>query len=77
MWLVYILLCKDGSLYTGITNNIAKRLQTHKMGKGGGYTKAHGAKRIVYIEETADRSAALKREAEIKKMPRSKKLQLL
>ena len=77
MWFVYILLCKDGSLYTGITNNVEKRLQVHKLGKGGGYTKAHGAEKIVYKEEVADRSEALKREADIKRWPRKKKLGLL
>lgn len=77
MWFVYILLCEDGSLYTGITNDPKKRLADHKAGKGGHYTKSHGAKKIVYIEEATDRSAALKREAEIKSWPRSEKERLI
>ena len=71
---VYILLCKDGSLYTGITTDVARRLEEHKSGRGGHYTKAHGANKMLYTEEQPNRALAQRREAEIKKWPRSKKL---
>jgi len=77
MYFVYLLECKDGSIYTGITNDLKKRLDRHKNGLGGNYTRAKGAKKILYTEEQADRGSALKREAEIKKWPRLKKLNLI
>ena len=70
-------MCADKSLYTGITTDAVRRLAEHKAGDGGHYTRAHGAKRIVYSEKCADRSAALKREAAIKKLPRKNKLALI
>lgn len=76
MYYVYILLCKDKTLYTGITTDLSRRLAEHKDGKGGHYTRAHGALRMLYSESHKDRSAASKREAEIKKLPRNKKLEL-
>ncbi len=77
MYFVYLLECKDGSLYTGITTDVARRLAEHKKGVGGHYTRAKGARRILYSEQAKSRSIALKREAEIKKWPRKKKLELL
>ncbi|MEK7630783.1 MAG: GIY-YIG nuclease family protein [Patescibacteria group bacterium] len=77
MWLIYILLCKDGSLYTGITNDLAKRFAAHKAGKGGSYTRSHLPKKIVYRERASSRGKALQREAAIKRMARAKKLQLI
>lgn len=68
--------CEDGSLYTGITTDVARRFAEHKKGIGSHFTKARKAKRVVYTEEHLDRSAALRREAEIKKLPRAKKLVL-
>ncbi len=76
MYYVYILKCGDGSLYTGITNDLARRLATHKAGKGGTYTRAHGAEKILYTETAKDRSSAQIREAEIKKNNRVEKLRL-
>lgn len=76
MWFVYILLCKDGSLYTGISNNLAKRLTDHKNGKGGRYTRSHKAVRIVYSESLTGQSDALKKEMYIKGMPREKKIRI-
>lgn len=73
MWFVYILLCTDGSYYTGSTNDIKKRFKDHLGGKGGKYTRSHKPKKIVYKEELATKSQALKREAEIKKFSRVKK----
>jgi putative endonuclease len=72
-YFLYILLCQDGSLYTGITTDLKRRFLEHKNGKGGGYTRAHPPKKLVYSEKKKDRSAALKREAEIKSWPRAKK----
>ncbi len=75
-YFVYVLECKDGSLYTGITTDIVRRLAEHQDGIGSRFTRAKGAERIIYSEEQPDRSAASKREAEIKKWPHAKKLAL-
>lgn len=77
MYSVYILECEDGSLYTGITTDVVRRLKEHKEGIGSHYTKAHKPVGFLYVEKQKDRSSASKREAEIKKMPRSKKLELI
>lgn len=77
MYFVYILECEDGSLYTGITTDLDRRLQEHKDGIGSHYTKAKKAKGIVYKEECSDRSSASKRELEIKKWPRNKKIEMI
>ncbi|MHB1163127.1 MAG: GIY-YIG nuclease family protein [Minisyncoccota bacterium] len=77
MYFVYLLECEDGSLYTGVTTDVARRLAEHQAGTGGHFTRAKGAKRIVYTEEHPDRSSAQKREAAIKKWPRKKKLSLV
>ncbi|MDP2648568.1 MAG: GIY-YIG nuclease family protein, partial [bacterium] len=74
---VYILECADGTLYTGVTNDLERRFEQHKNGEGGNYTRSHIAKCIVYSEERPDRSSALKREADIKSWPRQKKLELI
>ncbi|MFZ3043811.1 MAG: GIY-YIG nuclease family protein [Minisyncoccia bacterium] len=75
-YFVYLLECGDGSLYTGVTTDVARRFAEHKKGIGGRFTRAKGARRIVYIEEYPDRSSAQKREAEIKSWSREKKLEL-
>lgn len=77
MYHVYILKCKDRSLYTGITTDIDRRLLEHQKGLGGHYTRSRGAVCIVYSEKHPNRGAALKREAEIKKWSRRKKLALI
>lgn len=77
MWFVYVLLCEDQSLYTGITNDLDKRFLEHKSGKGGGYTRSHQPMKMVYSEEVSSKSEALKREFEIKSWSRSKKIQML
>jgi putative endonuclease len=76
-YFVYLLECNDGSLYTGITTDVTRRFSEHKSGIGSHFTRAKKAKRIVYSEEQASRSLAQKREAEIKKWPRKRKLALL
>ena len=63
-------------MYTGITTDVERRLEEHKAGKGGHYTRAHGAVRMLYTEAHKDRSDATKREAEIKKLPRTRKIEL-
>lgn len=74
MWFVYILLCADGSLYTGSTNHPDTRFVEHKSGKGGRYTRSHKPLKRIYIEELTSKSEALKREIEIKSWPRAKKI---
>jgi putative endonuclease len=77
VYFVYLIQCKDGSLYTGITTDVARRFEEHKKGVGGHYTRAKGVVKVVYTEKQKDRSCASKREAEIKKWSREKKLSLL
>lgn len=76
-YFVYILRCGDDTLYTGSTDNIERRLAAHQSGKGAKYTRSRGPLTLVYQEELPDKSAALKREAAIKKLTRPQKLQLL
>ena len=77
MYFVYILRCGDGTLYTGITNDLERRLGEHRKGVGGRYTRSKTGIRLVYSESVASRSAALKREAQIKNWRRAKKLNLV
>jgi len=77
MWYVYILLCRGNSYYIGITNNLERRFKDHQEGKGGAYTKSHKPVRLVYSEMHPDRSSALKREIQLKKLPRIKKEKLV
>lgn len=77
MWFVYVLLCEDGTFYTGISNNVEKRFADHQMGKGARYTRSHKPVKIIYSEEIFDRSAALKREREIKSYTRAQKIKFL
>lgn len=77
LWCVYILRCGDGSLYTGSTNDIEKRLAAHSSGRGAKYTRSRAPIELIYREDVSDRSAALRREAEIKKLTRAQKLELI
>lgn len=77
IWHLYILRCKDGSLYTGITTDVEKRFEAHRAGKGAKYTRGRCPLELVYREICADHSCALKRELEIKAMPRQQKMQLI
>ena len=74
---VYMLRCKDGSLYTGWTNDFGKRLEAHNSGKGAKYTRGRGPVEPVYLEYFEDKISATKREAAIKKLPLKKKQLLL
>lgn len=76
-WFVYILRCGDQTLYTGITDDVPKRLAAHRAGKGAKYTRGRGPLEVVYQEELPDKSAALKREYAIKRLRREEKEQLL
>ena len=73
---VYILECADDSLYTGWTTDLEKRIQAHNDKKGAKYTKSRTPVKLFYCEECESKSAALKREAEIKKLPRQQKLNM-
>ena len=74
---VYILKCKDSSLYTGWTTDIEKRLKAHNSGKGAKYTKSRKPVELVYKEEFDNKSDALRREAAIKSLTRKQKLALI
>ena len=74
---VYMLRCAGNSLYTGWTNDFPQRLAAHQSGKGGKYTRSRLPVEPVYLERLPDRSAALQREAAIKKLPPAKKRELL
>jgi putative endonuclease len=74
---VYLLRCRDGSLYTGITNDLSRRLAAHRAGRASAYTRSRRPLRLVYREAARDRSAALRREAAIKRLTRKAKLELI
>ncbi len=73
-WEVYILQCGDGTLYTGITDYLPRRLAAHRAGKGAKYTRGRGPLTLCYRETLPNKSAALKREYEVKRLRRSEKL---
>ena len=74
---VYLVECADGSLYTGWTVDVERRVKAHNAGRGARYTRLHGPVKLVYAETQPDRVAAMKRELEIKRWPREKKLKLI
>jgi putative endonuclease len=74
---VYILLCKDGTYYTGHAKNVKHRVEQHKKGQGARYTRMHRPAEIVYVEEFNSRTDAMKREREIKSFSHSKKQRLV
>ena len=74
---LYILRCGDGTLYTGIAADVDKRLAVHRSGKGAKYTRGRGPLTVVYREECADKSAALKRELAVKALTREEKQALI
>ena len=73
----YILRCADGSLYTGWTNDLEKRIKAHKAGRGGKYTRAHAPVELVYFESFDTKTEAMSREWHIKKLNREQKLALI
>jgi putative endonuclease len=74
--MVYLLRCRDGSLYTGITNDLDRRLALHETGKASAYTRSRRPLALAYRETVDDRGAALKREAAIRRLSRAEKLAL-
>ncbi|MEK7376102.1 MAG: GIY-YIG nuclease family protein [Candidatus Margulisiibacteriota bacterium] len=76
-YFLYIIECTNGSLYTGITNNLERRFDEHFSGKGCKYTIANRPEKVRYTEAFKNRSEASKREAQIKGWPRTKKLALI
>ena len=76
-WYVYMLRCGDGTLYTGATDDVPRRLAAHRSGKGAKYTRGRGPLELVYQEEVPDKPAALRREYQIKRLPKQEKEALL
>ncbi len=76
-WLVYMVRCRDGSLYTGVTTDTQRRVKEHNAGIGGAYTRARRPVRLIYRKRVKDRSSALRREAGIKQLSRTEKEALL
>ncbi len=76
-WTVYILKCADNTLYTGITNNLERRLQQHEEGQGAKYTRGRAPLKLLYTETCENRSLASKREWEVKRLSRAEKLALM
>ena len=78
IWQIYMVRCKDGTLYTGITNDLAKRIKAHNSAKDGArYTRSRRPLKLVYSEEAGSKSAAAKLEYKIKKMTRAKKMETI
>ena len=76
-WVVYVLRCRTGELYTGCTNDLARRVRQHNSGKGGKFTRSRMPVTLVYEEAAGTRSMALRRERAIKAMRRREKLRLV
>lgn len=76
-WTLYILKCADNSYYTGISNDLAKRISDHESGKGAKYTRGRGPFEVVYKETLENRSEVSKREIEVKKLSRLEKERLI
>lgn len=76
-WWVYLLRCRDDTLYCGCTDHTERRLAQHNAGKGAKYTRSRTPVTLVYREEVPDRSAALRREAAVKRLSRAEKLRLI
>ena len=76
-WFVYMLRCGDGTLYTGATDDVPRRLAAHRAGKGAKYTRGRGPLELVYQEKVPDKSAALRREIAIKRLTRAEKERLI
>lgn len=76
-WYLYILECRDGSLYTGITDDIPRRLEQHNSGKGAKYTRGRGPITLRYQETCGTHGDALRREIQIKRLTRQEKLELI
>ncbi len=76
-WFVYVVRCRDGSLYTGVSTDVGARVATHNAGRGARYTRARRPVMLVHVERKRTRSSAQRREAALKKLPRTEKLKLV
>lgn len=76
-WYLYIVECSDGSLYTGITDNLERRMEAHNSGKGAKYTRGRGPVQLRYQETLSSHSEALRREIQIKRLKKPEKLALI
>ena len=76
-WYLYIVLCNDSSLYTGITTNIKRRIKQHNTGQGAKYTRGRGPVELVHLRQYDNRSDASKEESKIKKLKRKQKLEII
>ena len=76
-WTVYIIKCGDGTYYTGISNDVSRRLEEHKAGKGAKYLRGRGPLKVVFQEAAGTHGSALQYEIKIKKLSRSKKEELI
>lgn len=77
MWYLYILRCGDGTLYTGITTDVHRRLEAHRQGRGAKYTRGRGPLELIYQEKCGTHSEALKRETAVKRLSRVEKEALI
>jgi putative endonuclease len=77
LWLVYLLRCKDKSLYAGITNDIEKRIAAHQNGTGAKYTRSRRPVKLIGISESMTRKEAMQLEIKVKRMPKKKKIAAL
>lgn len=76
-WFLYIIRCSDGSLYTGITTDVERRLRQHADGRGAKYFRGRTPEQVVYVEAGHTRSSAARREVEVKQLSRGQKLALI
>ena len=77
MWYLYVLRCGDGTLYTGITTDVERRLEEHRQGRGAKYTRGRGPLELEYQEKCGTHSKALKREYAVKQLTREEKIRLI
>ena len=77
LYYVYVILCEDGSFYTGYTKNVNSRMRLHMNGKGARYTRIHRPKRLVYTEGFVSRAEAMRRERRVKTMKHAEKSRLI
>ena len=75
-WVLYMLRCGDGTLYTGVTDDLQRRLAAHRSNKGAKYTRGRGPLQLCYLQNCEDHSHALREEIRIKRLPRQEKLLL-
>ena len=76
MYYMYLILCDDNSIYTGVTTDVDRRFKEHAEGRGGHYTRSHKVRKLLYSEKVGSKSEALKREKQIKGWTHNKKLKL-